>query len=206
MRKIAISTLAALCAFLLGPSETRAGGACTYRIAKDAVKIEWTAFKFTNKQAVSGTFNTTTLSGATQAASLTELAGGLSMKIDGSSIESANPGRNATISEFFFGTFAPSPEISGRVESVDGDDSKGTLKIAITMNDTTRSVPFAYTISADHQVEATASIDMLDFALQKAFDSIHQACEEQHTGEDGVSKTWTDVDLRLTGSFEESCS
>ena len=52
---------------------------------------------------------------------------------------------------------------------------------------------------------AKAAVDMMDFALQKPFDSIHQACEEQHTGEDGVSKTWTDLELALSGTFEKSC-
>lgn len=193
------------CAVLGGALAPAAKAACTYRVAEDAVKVEWTAFKFTEKTGVTGTFNTTTLSGPREAPSLTALAEGLSMKIDGTSIESNNPGRNATISQFFFQKFAPSPEITGTVESVDGDDSKGTLNIAITMNGTTRTVPFTYTISKDHAVTAKAAVDMMDFALQKPFDSIHQACEEQHTGEDGVSKTWTDLELALSGTFEKSC-
>ncbi len=198
-------SLFAACALLAGPLGGLAKAACTYSVGKDAVKVEWTAFKLSEKLGVTGTFNTTSLSGPTSAASLVDLAKGLSMKIDGTSIESANPGRNATISQFFFQVFAPSPEITGKVESVEGDDSKGTLQIAVTMNGTTKTVPFAYTVSADHAVEATATIDMMDFALQKAFDSLHAACEEQHTGEDGVSKTWTDVGLKLSGKFAESC-
>jgi polyisoprenoid-binding protein YceI len=199
------SIIAFLVTILLVSVSGPAGARCTYSVAPDGVKVQWTAFKFTSKQGVSGTFNTMKLSGPMEADTLTSLAEGLSMEIDGKSIESNNPGRNATISEFFFQTFAPSPNITGRVESVEGDDSKGTLKIAITMNGTTRSVPFAYTISDGNAVEAAASIDMLDFALQKSYDSIHLACEEQHTGEDGISKTWTEVDLKLTGTFTSTC-
>lgn len=198
--------LAASCALALAFSPQEARSDCTYSVAKDAVKVEWTAFKLTEKVGVSGTFNTMALSGPTRSDSLTALAKGLSMKIDGTSIESNNPGRNATVSQFFFQQFAPSAEITGKVDSVDGDDAKGTLNIAITMNGTTNTVPFAYTISKDHEVEATATIDMMDFALQKPFDSIHAACEEQHTGPDGISKTWTDVVLKLTGKFDSSCS
>ncbi|MDG2306037.1 MAG: YceI family protein [Candidatus Binatia bacterium] len=199
-------TLAALCGLVVGTPANPAQAACTYSVGEDPVKVEWTAFKLTEKLGVTGTFNTTTLSGPTEAASLVDLAKGLSMEIDGTSIESDNPGRNATISQFFFQEFASSPNITGKVESVDGDDSKGTLKIAVTMNGATKAVPFAYTISKDHGVEATATIDMMDFAMQKPFDSLHRACEEQHTGEDGVSKTWTDVVLKLSGKFAESCN
>lgn len=198
--------LAATCALAVFAVAGEAGAGCTYSVAPDAVKVEWTAFKLTEKVGVTGTFNTTTLAGATEADSLVALAKGLSMKIDGASVESNNPGRNATISQFFFQQFSPPSAITAKVESVNGDDSKGTLNIAITMNGTRKTVPFAYTISKDHAVEATATIDMMDFAMQKPFDTLHRACEEQHTGEDGVSKTWTDVGLKLSGKFAESCS
>lgn len=202
--------LAASCALALGASAllapTVADAACTYSVGPDAVKVEWTAFKLTEKVGVTGTFNTATLSGPTQSDSLVALAKGLSMKIDGASVESNNPGRNATISQFFFQKFTPPSEISGKVASVNGDDTKGTLHVAITMNGTTKIVPFAYTISDAHEVEATATIDMMDFALRKAFNSLHMACEEQHTGKDGVSKTWTDVGLKLSGKFAASCN
>ncbi len=208
MSKLVIRTLALAVswAFLVGPGSAQADSACTYSVAENGVKVEWTAFKLTEKVGVTGTFNTTKLSGPTNAGSLVDLAKGLSMEIDGASIESANPARNATISQFFFQEFAPSPSITGKVESVDGDDAKGTLQIAVTMNGTTKMVPFAYTISDDHEVVATATIDLMNFAAQKPFDSLHRACEEQHTGKDGVSKTWTDVGLKLSGQFAESCS
>jgi len=70
----------------------------------------------------------------------------------------------------------------------------------------TRVVPFAYTVTPAGEVTAKGSIDMLDFALKDAHDSIHQTCEELHKGQDGVSRTWTDVDLTLTGKFTKSCA
>ncbi len=208
MSKFVTRSLAftAVCVLGAGLLASRAESACTYSVGENPVKVEWTAFKLTEKVGVTGTFNTTKLSGPTKAASLVDLAKGLSMEIDGTSIESANPARNATISQFFFQNFVPSPSITGQVEQVDGDDSKGTLHIAITMNGNTETVPFAYTISKDHEVQASATIDMMDFGLQKAFDTLHLACEEQHTGEDGISKTWTDVDLKLSGKFAKACN
>ena len=205
MKSRNVRFFALACALLLALSSD-AKAACTYQLGKNPIKLEWTAFKFTEKTGVTGSFNTMTLRGPKQADSLINLARGLSMQIDGTSIESNNPGRNVTISQFFFQKFSPSPDLTAKVTSVEGDDHTGNLSIAITMNGTTKDVPFTYTISKDNQVEAKGSIDMMEFALQSAFDSIHRACETQHTGKDGISKTWTDVDLKLTGRFEKACS
>ncbi len=76
----------------------------------------------------------------------------------------------------------------------------------ITMNGVSRVVPFEYTATSEGEVSAKGSFDMLDFALQGPFDSLHEACGEMHTGPDGVSKTWTDVEVTVQGSFTKSCS
>ncbi len=178
---------------------------CTWSVAPDAVKVEWTAFKFTNKTGVTGTFTTSTLSGPRSADSLVGLAKGLQMTIDGASIESNNPARNVTIRDFFFAKFVPDPKIRGRATAASGDDHRGTIEIEITLNGVSRTVPFAYAIGRDNQVEATASIDLLDFQLDAAHASIHETCQQQHTGEDGVSKTWTTVGIALRGKFTKTC-
>ena len=184
---------------------TAAHAECTYALEKQGVQAEWTAFKFTSKAPVKGTFADTTLEGPQTARTLTALAEGLSMKIVGKSVKTGNPGRDATVAGFFFSFMKDGGNISGKATRVEGNDSAGTVHIDITMNGQTRDVPFAYKIGKDGSVAATASIDILDFRMQPAFDQIHKACEEQHTGDDGISKTWTQVDLSLTGRFTSSC-
>ena len=184
---------------------TAAHAECTYALEKQGVQAEWTAFKFTSKAPVKGTFADTTLEGPQTARTLTALAEGLSMKIVGKSVKTGNPGRDATVAGFFFSFMKDGGNISGKATRVEGDDSAGTVHIDITMNGQTRDVPFAYKIGKDGSVAATASIDILDFRMQPAYDQIHKACEEQHTGDDGISKTWTQVDLSLTGRFTSSC-
>ena len=178
---------------------------CTYALKTDGVQTEWTAFKFTSKAAVKGTFSDSTLEGPQSATTLTALAEGLSMKIIGKSVKTGNPGRDATVAGFFFGFMKDDGNITGKATRVEGNDSAGTVHIDITMNGETRDVPFAYTISKDGSVAANASIDILDFRMQPAYNQIHKACEEQHTGDDGISKTWTQVDLSLKGSFTTNC-
>jgi polyisoprenoid-binding protein YceI len=196
-------TLAAAGCLLLAAPRTEA--ACTYSLDPASVKVQWTAFKFTNKTGVSGGFNKVQLSGTRSAKTLSDLAKGLRMEIDGTSIESGDPARNATVSEFFFQQFKPTGKIIGEAVEVTGDDKSGVVKIKISMNSTSQLVPFAYTIGDKGAVEAKGTMDMMDFSLQSAYDTLHQACEEKHVGPDGVSKTWTTVDLKITGSYQEKC-
>jgi polyisoprenoid-binding protein YceI len=184
---------------------TFAHAECTYNLNADGVQAEWTAFKFTSKAPVKGNFADTTLEGPREAKTLTALAGGLSMKIVGKSVKTGNPGRDATVAGFFFAFMKDGGNITGKATKVEGDDTSGTVHIDITMNGETRDVPFAYTIGKDGTVAAKASIDILDFRMKPAYDQIHKACEGQHTGDDGISKTWTQVDLALRGNFTSNC-
>lgn len=186
-------------------SAARAEAACSYSVDPASVKVQWTAFKFTNKTGVSGGFSKVNISGKHSAKTLSDLAKGLNMKIVGPSIESGDPARNATVSEFFFQQFKADGEILAQAVDVTGDDKSGVVKIKIDMNGASQVVPFAYTIGDKGSVEAKGTIDMLDFALQPAFDTLHKACEEKHVGPDGVSKTWTTVDLKVTGNYTEKC-
>ena len=63
---------------------------------------------------------------------------------------------------------------------------------------------FSY-VQKDGSMVASSVMDMMDFQLQKPFDSIHTACEALHTGADGVAKTWTEVALRVVFSYEKKC-
>ena len=138
---------------------------------------------------------------------LAELMKGLSFSADGSIVSTGNPGRDATIQEFFFGKLNPPFQVSAAAETVQGDEKQGAVTIKITMNSKTQVLPFTYTgDSAAGTLEAKGSIDILQqFGGQAAFDSLHQACESLHTGEDGVSKTWSSVDLKLSGKYSKNC-
>ena len=191
-------------AIMFGGASHASATECTYSVAEDAVKVEWTAYKTTKKVPVKGTFNTMSLKGKKTAGSLKALATGLSMEIDGTSIESGNPGRNVTVSQVFFQKFAPSAGIKASVANWSGDEKKGTVGVSIALNGTSQTIPLSYTIT-DGNFVATGTLNMMDFALKAAFDSLHQACGSLHTGEDGVSKTWKDVGISLSAAFSKTC-
>lgn len=181
-------------------------GDCTYSTDPNDIKVQWTAYKFTKKTAVKGTFIQRKVNGPNSAKSLGDLAIGLSMDIDGASIESGDPGRNVTIKQFFFGEFNPPFKMSAKVAGFMGSDTGGNLQISINMNGVTKTLPFAYSVTPDGKFEAKSGFDMNSFNLSGPFNSIHDACETLHTGEDGVSKTWPDVDLLITAKFKKECA
>lgn len=175
---------------------------CTYTI-KEA-KPEWTAYKYTEKAAVGGTFTKFTLSEAKSAPSFVGAMNELSIEIDASSVESNNPARNKTIAEKYFSLFAPQSVIKGNVLNAKGNEKKGTIAINIDMNGVQKPYSFSYE-EKDGVIIASSVMDMMDFQLQKPFDSIHTACKTLHTGKDGVAKTWTEVALRVVVQYEKVC-
>lgn len=198
---IAFAVLSVLSLNACGPKKS----ACTYSTDPKDIQLQWTAFKFTEKAPVKGKFNKAEVKGKTSASSLAELVTGLHMDIDGATVETNDPGRNATVQQFFFEKFNPPSHIHAMATSLEGDDQKGSMAVNISMNGSAKDIPFAYTVGEDGVLVAQASIDMMDFGLQAAYDSIHKACEDKHTGKDGVSKTWTQVDLTLSGKFKKEC-
>ena len=187
------------------PPEVASSKSCTYEIK--SAKPEWTAYKFTNKAPVGGTFNSYTLSETQSATALTKAFDGLSIEIDASSVESNNPQRNTTITEQYFAKFAPQHTLKANVVSSKGDNTKGTMNINIEMNGVSKTLPFSYTYESTKGVlEAKSVMDMMDFNLKGPFDSIHEACKTLHTGPDGVAKTWTEVALQVTAEVIETCT
>lgn len=182
-----------------------APGECAYTTSSKDITMEWTAFKFTNKAPVKGTFNSMTLQGNTTAKTFSELVGGLSLEIDQSTIESGNPGRNVTVAQFFFDKFTSKAKMKASVSKIEGDEKAGTLHIELAINGVSKTLPFAYEVK-DNVLEAMATMQMMDFGLKAAFDSIHKTCKTLHTGEDGVAKTWDVVDLRVTGKYAKKCN
>jgi len=175
---------------------------CSY-LVKEA-KPEWTAYKFTEKSPVGGTFNSFTLSTPKKANTFAQSVEGLSIEIDAASVESNNPGRNVTIAEKFFAVFAPKSMIKGNVVSAKGDDKKGEIQINIDMNGVQKPYVFTYE-EKEGKMVASSVMDMMDFNLKAPYDSIHTSCKALHTGSDGVAKTWTEVALRVVVSYEKIC-
>jgi hypothetical protein len=181
-----------------------AASPCTYTVTK--LTPGWTAYKTTKKVAVGGTFNTVKISEMKPGDTLTAAFAGLTADIEGASVESGNPARNATVAAAFFGLFAAEAKIAARITGATGDEKVGLFMTDVTMNSVTKSVQLRHEGLKEGKLVAKGVIDMLDFSLQGAFDSIHKTCEALHTGDDGVSKTWTEVEISISADVTKQCS
>jgi hypothetical protein len=90
-------------------------------------------------------------------------------------------------------------------KKLSGGDSQGNLMLQLNMNGVVKEVPFAYTANEQGEIVAKGGINLMDWQLRSAFDSLHKACEQLHTGKDGVAKTWDVVDLEIKGKFTKTC-
>jgi hypothetical protein len=168
-------------------------------VAPSAV-LTWKAFKFTNKTGVPGTFKDITHFSSRTATTNETVLTSLGFRGSLLSVDTANPARDATLKEHFFSKLA-STDLSGHIVSLLED--KAVLRLSL--NKVTKDVPFTVKVSDKGEIVATGAIDMLEFGMKDAHESIHKACELLHTGEDKISKTWTDVEIEIKAQTTNDC-
>lgn len=173
---------------------------CFYSYNSGTTVLEWTAFKFTEKAPVKGTFNTINITGIEGSDDAKKLIESLSFTIETSSVETQNPERNGKIAELFFGTIA-TPQITGKVKSL-SDNGKSTLEIK--MNNVSQDVVGDYTLE-DGNFSFNSTIDVMKWKADKGIDMLNTACKELHTGADGKSKLWSEVDLSFSTELSSDC-
>ena len=172
---------------------------CTFTYSAEDTSVEWTAFKFTEKAAVGGGFNTFQINGTADASSQLDVFKNASFTIDTTSVDSGNDGRDARIKEHFFSNMSEQG-IQGSVKSIDG--SNGV--IAITMNGQSQDVPVQLTVDG-RDVVLTGAIDVNNWDASGPLAALNEVCKALHTGSDKVSKLWPDVDIKLQTSLKADC-
>jgi hypothetical protein len=97
--------------------------------------------------------------------------------------------RDPKLLEFFFGVMKNTELISGTFKTT--ADNK--CSIDVTLNGETANIPLDYTMLTENNITFKGVMNLEDWNALDAVASINQACKELHTGDDGVSKTWSDV-------------
>jgi hypothetical protein len=173
-----------------------------------SIELKWTAFKTTKKVPVTGTFKNIELIKINNSNPTSEVHKWLtsySFSFDVKSVDTQNPQRDKTLTDNFFGLFKTSLEylpgsilITGKVKTIDPNNQ--TLIALLNVNAINKEVPLKFSFQ-NNTLELIGSIDLLDFGLNEAYSKLHTACLDLHKGEDGVSKTWTQVDLMAKVEF-----
>ena len=180
-------------------------GACSYLLEGASHELTWTAFKTSSKVPVGGTFDEFKLTSATKEGSVLELLSSGSFSIPASSLTSHNADRDAKIGKFFFGSLLESEVLEGEVVGVSGDENAGTAKVNLSLNALSKEVEMAYSIDGG-SLSLEATIDVENWNAMAGINALNKVCEQLHTGEDGVSKLWSQVDLKLSSSLSSKCN
>jgi hypothetical protein len=183
---------------------------CRFEIDPASIQVGWTAFKTTQKVAVKGSFARAEAAVRKPSGpSIPELLKGASARIelrDEKSSQSGNPARDLTLHQHFFRHLSTGRGIQGKVLAARGSADAGDLEMDLQLSGKRGRVAMKYTRSPEGLLSAKGAIDLLAFGAKKAFDDIHSACETLHKGADGISKTWSEVEIEITAKIPGGCS
>jgi len=182
---------------------------CTYSVQPAFTTVKWTAYKTTARVGVGGSFTDLSITPGKDDGTLNEIMTGLSFALDIASTSTKDTSRDRKIRQYFFGTMAgwlPAEErhISGTINSVQGSDTAGIAKILLSMNDMENEVDGKYHLEGNKLIlEASILVD--DWGAAPSIDSLNAVCQDLHKGEDGISKLWPDVDVRIESVLKKNC-
>lgn len=163
-----------------------------YSIDSRLTSIKWTAYKTTSKTPVKGEFKSVILDSLKVGNSAQEVLNNLKFSIPVSSLFTNDTIRDNKLKKFFFGTMENTATINGELHML--NETSGTADI--TMNGITQSMPITYVIS-DQMVTIEAIMDLDNWKAQAAITALNTVCAELHMGEDGISKTWSEVKIEV---------
>lgn len=172
---------------------------CTYSLNPADTKIKWTAYKFTEKSGVGGSFEKYTIENAVEADSPLAVIENATIKIQTPSVETGVDDRDKKIADSFFGTMQGS-EITGTIEGVSGQ----TGNLVIEMNGEKSSIPVQFKVEGN-TVALTGSLDVNSWNAGESLAALNKVCELLHTGSDGVSKLWPTVDIEASAKLNADC-
>jgi polyisoprenoid-binding protein YceI len=179
----------------------------TEKVCKKGYDVENTiigfgGFKTTEKKEVKGVFTKFTITDTKIADTPEEVFAKAKFSIPVSTIETNDIGRNKRIKEEYFGKMESTFLIKGSVVIFNKDSNQ--VVVNITLNNIEKAITLNYVIAGD-SIRLNGELNILDFDGSDALNSINTACEALHTGADGVSKTWADVNLYISSVLKESC-
>lgn len=177
---------------------------CSYSYNHETTELKWTAFKFTEKVGVGGTFDKVTVTNAKESSSPAEVVENIEFSIDTTSVNSANEDRDKKISNSYFGTLEGGQSITGKVKAFDRTTS-GKATVGLNINGVSKDIEFDYKYMNTHEYELWGSVNIEDFEGIKAVESLNKVCHDLHIGKDGISKLWPDVEIRVFTRLTEKC-
>ncbi len=173
---------------------------CTYVVDEDKTKVIWTAYKTTDKVPVRGTFdNIIYKTSADTFSRMEDAMRNTTFLISPESVNSGNKIRDPKLVKFFFKNLGM---INGKFAAV---QENGTGLVQLLWAGLNLTQPYSYHTEGD-TLWITTKIDFKQWKLEKAAAALNKACKVLHTGKDGKSKLWPEVDVNTKVVFKKYCN
>ena len=166
-----------------------------FTIDTSSIKMNWVAFKTTDRAPVKGQFNKVDLN-KTSGVSVIDFLNDLKFSVPVSSIFTDNEERDVKLQKFFFGVMENTELLSGSISIT--NDKVGVIHL--NMNGITHELPIQFK-SNNNGVSIKGELNLDNWNSQNAVESLNKACLDLHAGDDGISKTWNTVLIDI--SFSE---
>lgn len=166
----------------------------TYKLIGETVNVGWTAYKTTEKTPVSGTFKDITIKDNKVGKNITEMINGIKFEIASHSIFSNNEERDQKLKASFFDQMRNTENINGLIVAKD----MKSAYVSLTMNGLTAKLPIKFS-NTGTKMKLTATMDLNTWKAQAAIKALNVVCGDLHKGADGVSKTWDEVQIDVSG-------
>lgn len=159
--------------------------------------VKWTGFKTTEKIAVSGTFDAVQVLDAKEGKTAEEILQGAKVRVPVASIDSGLEDRDSKLKMILFGAMANTSDIYGVINF-----KNGKTYITFTLNNVSKE--YEVTSKVDKNIfTINTTVNLADFNANAAVEALNKACFDLHKGADGVSKTWSEVEIEGTVQFSD---
>ncbi len=161
--------------------------------------VEWTAYKTTDKVAVSGRFDVVLVKNAKEDGKTPqEVLEGADIIATVATLNSDQIDRDQKLKDILFGNMINTSEIKGQLHFKDGKTF-----LNLTLNNAFKEYEVK-SMFENNVFTIETDVDLMDFNTGKAMAALNQACLELHKGADGVSKTWSEVHIKGQVEFSDS--
>jgi len=178
--------------------------ACSYTLGQSATSVYWTAFKHTDKVGVKGKMDSVVVTGTKTGSSPMDALENGKVLIYTASINSKDEGRDKKLREIYFGSMSNTAAIEGNLVSWKGSDEQGTCTFNLKMNDAEKPVTADYTVAGD-VVQIRFTMEPTEWDADEAIAKLGEACAEKHTGKDGKTIFWPDVEILIEIALDKDC-
>ena len=167
-------------------------------------QVRWTAFKTSDKVAVGGQFDQVNVTAGDKSTKITEVIETIVFNIPTASTNTADEDRDSKIVQSFFGAMNATDIILGQVKNAEGDNTSGTCTFYLTLNNIEKETTLNYVVE-DATIKLTGEIDLVNWSAENAVSSLNEVCGALHTGADGLTKTWSVVELAIETTLKKEC-